>query len=352
LRDGEADGTLMARETQARDRLLEQSPGAGKAARKARLQGMNLAQRLAILTAIMTVVLIGVGAFVRATGSGLGCPDWPLCHGQAVPPGHQEAWIEFSHRFVASIVGLLVIAVAAAAWKYYRHVPLIVWVATATVPLVGFQGLLGAITVVRELPPEIVATHLVTAMVVLACITLVAVAMWMEDERHRETVGRFREAARVPGAWALAGLGWLAVTFWVGGYMAESGASTACSGWPLCNGGVLPGADDQEITHMLHRYLAGAFVFFVVPALVTAWRRRDQLPWARPYVAALGGLYAMQVLVGALNVWYTFPDPLTVAHTAIAACIWGVLAAGAALGFYQPYRAAAARPLPRAEAPA
>ncbi|MCX7617482.1 heme A synthase [Tepidiforma sp.] len=314
---------------------------------------MIVAQRLAILTAILTVFLIGVGAFVRATGSGLGCPDWPLCHGQAIPPGHQEAWIEFSHRFVASVVGVLVIAVAVMAWKYYRHVPLITWLATATVPLVGFQGLLGAITVVRELPPEIVATHLVTAMVVLSCVIVVAVGMYMEDERHRGFFERTRGIGRVPGAWALAGLGWLAVTFWVGGYMAESGAATACSGWPLCNGGVLPAADDQEITHMLHRYLAGGFVFLVVPALVTAWRRRGDLPWAKPYALALGTLYAAQVLVGALNVWYTFPDPLTVAHTAIAGCIWGVLSAGAALAFYEPYRAAAgARSLPRAEAPA
>lgn len=313
---------------------------------------MIVAQRVAIVTVLLTLLLIAIGAFVRATGSGLGCPDWPLCHGQAVPPGHQEAWIEFSHRFVASIVGVLVIAVAVLAWRHYRHVPLITWTATATVPLVGFQGLLGAITVVRELPPEIVATHLVTAMVALSCEIVVAVGMWMEDERHRAYFERVRTVSHVPGRWALAGLAWLAVTFWVGGYMAESGASTACSGWPLCNGGVLPAADDQEITHMVHRYLAGAFVFIAVPAVLAAWRKRRELPWAGPYAAGLGVLYAGQVLVGALNVWYTFPDPLTVAHTAIAAGIWAVLTSGAALTYYQPFRAPAGEALQRAGAPA
>lgn len=314
---------------------------------------MIVAQRLAILTAIFTVFLIGLGAFVRATGSGLGCPDWPLCHGQAVPPGHREALIEFSHRFVASVVGLLVIAVAVAAWKYYRHVPLITWLATASVPLVGFQGLLGAITVVRELPPEVVATHLVTAMLVLSCVVVVAVGMWMEDERHRGFFERTRGHGRLPGKWALAGLAWLAMTFWVGGYMAESGAATACSGWPLCNGGLLPGADDQEITHMVHRYLAGGFAFIVVPGVVVAWRRREVLPWAKVYVVVLGVLYAAQVLVGALNVWFTFPDPLTVTHTAVAGSIWGVLSAGAALGFYEPFRSVAGnRAATRLEAPA
>ncbi|HMO95396.1 MAG TPA: COX15/CtaA family protein, partial [Tepidiformaceae bacterium] len=266
---------------------------------------MALAQRLAFVTVFLTLVLIGVGVLVRATGSGLGCPDWPLCHGGAVPPGERKAIIEFSHRFVASIVGLLVIAVAVAAWKYYRHVPFIVWVATATVPLVGFQGLLGAITVVRELPPEVVATHLITAMIVLSCTVAVAVAMYLEDPGHRQQFDRAVEAPRQVGRWALLGAGWLIALMWVGGYMAESGASTACEGWPLCNGGILPASDDHEITHMLHRYLAAAFIVFVAPALVAAWRNRERIRWAVPFGTALGVLYVAQVLVGALNVWYT-----------------------------------------------
>lgn len=297
---------------------------------------MIIAQRLALLTAFLTVVLIGVGVYVRATGSGLGCPDWPTCHGQVVPPGHREALIEFSHRFVASVVGLLVIAVAVLAWKHYRHVPFIVWVATATVPLVGFQGLLGAITVVRELPPEIVATHLVTAMVVLSCEIAVFVAMYMEDPAHGEQLRKMVEGPRIVGRWALMSILWLTAVFWIGGYMAESGAATACEGWPLCNGSVLPAADDQEITHMVHRYIAGAFVFLLVPLLVLAWKKRDELAWARPFAIVLGVLYAAQVLVGALNVWYTFPDELTVSHTVLAASIWFALSAAVALTYYAP----------------
>lgn len=316
---------------------------------------MTNAQRLATATAIMTLILIAIGTFVRATGSGLGCPDWPTCHGSAIPPGNQESLIEFSHRFTASIVGFMVIGVAILAWKYYRHVPIIVWLAFVTVPLVGFQGILGAITVVRELPPEVVATHLVTAMIVLACEIVVAVAMYLEDPAHRErltSLARVAEGRRV-GALALAALGWLVVVFWVGGYMAESGAATACSGWPLCNGGVLPASDDQEITHMLHRYLAGAFVFLIVPFILLAWRERSRLFWSGPLAIATGVLYVAQVLVGALNVWYTFPDPLTVAHTAIAAGVWFALAASAAFAYYAPAaERRRVRPPSRIEVPA
>ena len=313
---------------------------------------MALAQRLAFVTVFLTLVLIGVGVLVRATGSGLGCPDWPLCHGGAVPPGERTAIIEFSHRFVASIVGLLVIAVAVAAWKYYRHVPFIVWVATATVPLVGFQGLLGAITVVRELPPEGVATHLITAMIVLSCTVAVAVAMYLEDPGHRQQFDRAVEAPRQVGRWALLGAGWLIALMWVGGYMAESGASTACEGWPLCNGGILPGSDDHEITHMLHRYLAAAFIVFVAPALVAAWRNRERIRWAVPFGTALGVLYVAQVLVGALNVWYTFPEPLTISHTVIASLIWFTLSAAIALTYYAPAAESHPNELRKAGAPA
>lgn len=313
---------------------------------------MKIAQRLALLTAFLTLVLIGVGVYVRATGSGLGCPDWPTCHGQVVPPGHREALIEFSHRFVASVVGLLVIAVAILAWKHYRHVPFIVWVATATVPLVGFQGLLGAITVVRELPPEIVATHLVTAMVVLSCEIAVFVAMYMEDPEHSEQLRRMVEGPRVVGRWALLSILWLTGVFWIGGYMAESGAATACEGWPLCNGSVLPAAEDQEITHMVHRYVAGAFIFLLVPLLIYAWRKRAELGWAQPFAIVLSVLYVAQVLVGALNVWYTFPDELTVSHTVLAASIWFTLSAAIALTYYAPAAESRAHTLTKAGAPA
>ncbi len=312
---------------------------------------MRFAQRLAAATALLTLVLIGVGVLVRATGSGLGCPDWPLCHGGAVPPGHKTAWIEFSHRFVAMCVGFMVIGVAVAAWKYYRHVPFIVWLATLTVPLVGIQGILGAITVVRELPPEIVATHLITAMVVLSCEIGVWTAMYFEDPAHRGRLESFR-AARPVGTLAIASLLWLTATMWIGGYMAESGASTACSGWPLCNGGVLPAADDQEVTHMVHRYLAGAVVFLLGAVLYAAWKRRSEVGWLAPFAVALGVLYVAQVLVGALNVWYTFPDPLTISHTVLAASIWFLLSGAIALTYYVPVRAPEASGLRKAGAPA
>lgn len=312
---------------------------------------MKNAQRLAFATVLATLVLIGVGVLVRATGSGLGCPDWPTCHGGAVPPNDDKAIIEYTHRFVASLVGLLVIATAVFAWRHYRNAPIVLWAAIIAVPLVGLQGLLGAITVVRELPPEIVATHLLTAMVILSFEIVVAIGMWAEDPAHRRRFQSFDTSARRRlAALSLAALGWLAIVMWVGGYMTESGASTACEGWPLCNGSVTPASDDQEITHMLHRYLAGALIFLVAPVLIVAWRSRQELPWALWVAAGLATFYTAQVMVGALNVWYSFPDPLTISHTVIASLVWSTLSTSAVFGYYQLATERQSRPLRRAEA--
>lgn len=299
---------------------------------------MRNAQRLAFATVVMTLFLIGVGVLVRASGSGLGCPDWPLCHGGVVPPtDSHEPIIEYTHRITASVVGFMVIGLAALAWRAYRHVPFIWGLAFLTVPLVGFQGILGAITVWRELPPEIVATHLVTAMLVLTCLLAVAVAMWMEDPAHRAKTERLaRVNTRTVRTLGVITIVWLVAVMWVGAYMTESGASTACEGWPLCNGSVTPANDDQEIVHMLHRYLAGALGVLIVAWTLQVWRLRTQLRWAKPVAVAAGVLYAVQVAVGALNIWYTFPEELTIAHTVIASLVWTVLASGIVLAYYAP----------------
>ena len=183
------------------------------------------------------------------------------------------------------------------------------------------------------------ATHLITAMLVLSCELAVLLSMYLEDPRRASQLNAIVTApSRRVGQLAIAAVAWLAAVMWIGGYMAESGASTACSGWPACNGGILPADNSQEITHMVHRYLAGLFIFFIVPLVVVAWRSRDPLFWSGRVAIVLGALYVAQVAVGAFNVWYTFPDVLTVAHTVIATSIWFTLVGAIILTFYVPSR--------------
>lgn len=311
---------------------------------------MKAARNVALVTCAATLILIGVGVYVRATGSGLGCPDWPTCHGGVVPPGDRQAVIEFTHRAVAALVGALAIATAALAWRSFRHAPAPLWAALAAVPLVGVQGGLGALTVARELPPEIVATHLLLAVVILS--VMAAAALGMDAELRGGVAPDGRAAALRVARRAGLALAFFTAVVWVGGWLGESGAATACEGWPTCNGGVLPGADDQQIAHMAHRYLAAALAVPLAMAALAMWRERERLHWAAPAAVAVAALYAAQVTAGALNVWYAFPDGLTVTHTVLAASLWLTLSAAALPGVLALAGERRGTPPARAEAPA
>jgi heme A synthase len=302
---------------------------------------MKLAQGLALGTCFLTLVLIGIGAFVRASGSGLGCgPDWPACRGGGgIPPDTYHAIIESTHRYVASIVGVLTILTAIATWKWYRSSPVAMWAAGIAIPLVAFQAILGMITVKHELAPAVVASHLIVAMVFMSCMLAVWVAMYLEDpERGHRLRAVVSSAARGPGLASIAAMVWLTGVMWIGAFMAESGASTACKGWPLCNGSVTPDGSEHEIVHMVHRYIAGLFIFLVAAVAYQAWKHRHELFWTAPVAIGVSVLYVLQVLVGALNVWYTFPDWLSVSHTVIAASVWLTLSAAILFTYYSPAR--------------
>ena len=149
---------------------------------------MTRFQLLATTTVIATLVLVAIGAIVRTTGSGLGCPDWPLCHGAWHPPAEKTAIIEYSHRTAAAIVGVLVMATVYVALRYHWRDATLRWLSIASLPLLGFQALLGRETVERELPPEVVTFHLATAMVLLAVLALIAGFAFLGTDRARNDV--------------------------------------------------------------------------------------------------------------------------------------------------------------------
>src|SRR5437879_8733734 len=127
--------------------------------RDGRLRGLmnRTLRRLAVVTTVFTYLLVAAGGLVRATESGLGCPDWPRCHGRLVPPGNFHSVVEYSHRLLASIVIILTIALATAAviaWRRGEVSRRAVRLSAATVPLVFSQAILGAVVVALELDAE------------------------------------------------------------------------------------------------------------------------------------------------------------------------------------------------------
>src|SRR6202162_6606251 len=114
--------------------------------------GVKLFRRLAVVTAIFAYLQIALGGLVRVSGSGLGCPDWPLCHGRPYPPPDLHAIIEYSHRAVGSVTGVLIIATVITAWVVWRaRRPAVAWLATASLIGVGGGGAVGGGGVGKEL---------------------------------------------------------------------------------------------------------------------------------------------------------------------------------------------------------
>src|SRR5581483_7292038 len=189
--------------------------------------------RLAALAAALAAwALVAVGGVVRVTESGLGCPDWPLCHGDVVPTEQRAPLIEYSHRATATIVTLLVLATAAWAWRGHRARRDLLVPALVAALLVPLQAALGAIVVWLELPRWIVAVHFVIGMVFLAATVLTAARGW-----SRALIVDVRFAWT---GWAAVAAGLALVA--VGASVVAAHADEACGReWPACNGGFASG---------------------------------------------------------------------------------------------------------------
>src|SRR5258706_3042246 len=119
------------------------------------MTAVALSRRVFLLAAIFAYLQIALGGVVRVTGSGLGCPDWPLCNGRPYPPADLNAIIEYSHRTVGALTGLLIVATVVAAWAVFRtRRPAVAWLATSSVIAFAAEAALGAVVVLTQLKPR------------------------------------------------------------------------------------------------------------------------------------------------------------------------------------------------------
>lgn len=279
-------------------------------------------QRLCLATTALVFVLIVIGVTVRATDSGLGCPDWPRCHGSFIPRWEKHTLIEYSHRLAASVVGLMVFAVALWAWKSYRNVRSILYPSTALVVVLLVQGGLGGLTVIQELPPEIVTVHLGTALALFALLILITVAA----AAQRRPLAALRLPPHLPGL-ALAASVLTLVVMLFGAYIAGARYSLACDGWPLCNGQAVPDLSAESVQLVfLHRVLALVLGLALLALMVAAWRVRASAPMVSVLAVAALVTYVVQALLGAANIWTGVADWVQITHLAAGTVLWGILA--------------------------
>jgi heme A synthase len=276
---------------------------------------------IAIAAAVATFVLISAGGLVRATDSGLGCPDWPGCFFASdwIPPAELHAWIEHTHRLIAAFaVGPLIAAVGLITVftpAKRRDRPLLLAAAAAGV-LVIVQAILGAIVVWEQLRADLVSAHLAMAMTVFALTLFIA---------DRSLHGPMPARSADRGLQRL--VGWTAAAVFaqmvLGSYVTGHDAGLAFADFPLMNGTLLPDfVTSEQIVQAAHRGLA---LLVAILVAVTWWRVRGSTDAAWPRrLAAFGGiLIIIQLALGAANVWSRLSAFFVVPHLAVGAALWG-----------------------------
>lgn len=288
---------------------------------------MGRLRTLAIASTVATFALVSIGGLVRATQSGLGCgTDWPDCSGKVIPVfSDYTVVIEYSHRLAAAMVTVLIAALAFIAVKNHRHQPKIMWSAVGAFFLVLFQAGLGAVVVMLELHTDTVVLHLGTAMTLLALLVHLTTRI-IATGGARWTVDRGASRASFGAAASVL------VLLLVGSYLSDTGGTGGFSDWPLMDGRLVPDLGTTAATiHFIHRLIAGIVGIVVFAVTFKVIRRKKEMPVAARLAHIAAGLFAVEVVIGALNVWTGLNSAAVTAHLAIGAAIWATLVGMAAV---------------------
>ena len=318
-----------------------------------------LFKRLAMLGAVMALCVVVLGAYVRLTDAGLGCPDWPGCYGTLTVPESEDAiqkaqtiypdsivetgkaWREMLHRYLAGTLGLVVLALFILAWKKARQAPQQInvspWLTTALLAIIMFQAALGMWTVTMLLKPVIVSAHLLGGMTTLGLLTWIAHRNWGKYSSSIVQNRGFRNLIRF-------GLVVLLMQIFLGGWTSTNYAALACTDFPTCHGSWMPDMDFKDAFHMVRELGQSADGGNLTLASLTAiqWTHRIGAVITLIYLGflALNGLkYAQlknlslvliavlfaQISLGIANLVLHLPLVLAVGHNLGAALLVVIL---------------------------
>ncbi len=304
---------------------------------------MNRLRSLSVAAAGLALIVIVVGAYVRLSDAGLGCPDWPLCYGRPLPAeiadgaAHAKAWKEMGHRYIAGVLGVLILFLSITSWRMRKSHAL----ATAILALVVFQATLGMWTVTMLLKPAIVTAHLLGGMATLALL------IWFALSQYEHAFSQETKTIRVPAALALAAV---VIQIALGGWVSANYAALACPDLPGCRGQVFPPMDFANAFHVLRElgrtgdggllplealvaihWTHRMFALVAVAAAGYAALRAFRVPVLRKIGVVVACLLALQISLGIANVAFRLPLALAAAHNAGAALL---LAALVVLNFF------------------
>ena len=313
---------------------------------------MRAYKTLIVAALLLTFFLVPLGAFVRLSDAGLGCPDWPGCYGQITPHhaadeidaalqanpdgdvSHDKAWKEMVHRYVAGTLGLLVLGIFVLAWRQRGQTQAGLGLPSLLLGVVVLQALLGMWTVTQLLKPVIVTAHLLGGMTTLALL----VWLWRRESAiHQQAY--FAPARHLRAAVTL-GLVLVFVQIALGGWVSANYAALACSDFPMCQGQWWPPMDFVQgftlhrnlgetasgellslhaltAIHWAHRVMAVIVTLYLLWLASRLFKISGYSRIAVMLLIALGG----QVLLGISNVLFSLPLPVAVAHNVGAAIL-------------------------------
>jgi heme a synthase len=312
---------------------------------------MQIFNRLLLVATLLALCVVVLGAYVRLSDAGLGCPDWPGCYGSLSVPQSEsaiqhaetaypdkpmeahKAWKEMIHRYFAGTLGLLVLAIFVMAWRTRKQIKASPWLPTFLLVLIVFQAALGMWTVTLLLKPAVVTAHLIGGMSTLALLTWIA-------HRHLGAIPiRVLESPNLR-FWVRGALVVLFAQIFLGGWTSTNYAALACTDFPTCHGVWFPEMDFSNAFHLVRElgvdaagktlqlaaYTAiqwthriGAFITFIYLSLLGL--RLLKQPQMKKLAYMMLGLLALQIALGIANLLLHLPLVLAVGHNMGAALL-------------------------------
>ena len=315
------------------------------------LASFTLFKRVALFATILALCVVVLGAYVRLSDAGLGCPDWPGCYGTLTVPESQsaiasaqvaypdkpiethKAWKEMAHRYVAGTLGLLVLALFVLGWRAKERINVSPLLPTALLFIIGFQAMLGMWTVTLLLKPVIVSSHLMGGMTTLAILT------WI-SHRHFGSFSKRMVESSIERFWVRGALFVIFAQIFLGGWTSSNYAALACTDFPTCHGEWMPDMDFASAFHWVRELGQNAAGKPLELSAFTAiqWTHRLGALITFIYLSTLGvmliknsrlkafgvllfALLLMQISLGIANLVLHLPLALAVGHNMGAALL-------------------------------
>ncbi|EHB56884.1 MULTISPECIES: COX15/CtaA family protein [Paenibacillus] len=283
-----------------------------------------------ITCAVMFFATFG-GMVVTKTDSGLGCgQEWPLCNGKFIPAYTVSSLIEYSHRAVSGMAGLAALASLIAFWRYKRDRKDLMAYVVMTSVFVIVQAIMGALAVVKPQSAAVMALHFGFSLIAFASSVMLALGM-RRVEKAKMPLGSER-LPRVSNGFRRLVWGATIYTYivvYIGAFVSHTDSREGCSGWPLCNGEVIPELGGGVGIAFMHR--VAALLLLIVVAVMghfAYWRNRDNREIQMLGVSATV-LCLLQIFSGAIIMATMHNDEVYVfsalGHTLLISALFGVL---------------------------